>query len=388
MELPVITIKEIKHQNQYWFGIFFDYNKALIELVKKIPNRRWSQSKKCWYIPFTKYSLEKFYAQFENAAHLEVSAINDATYTNLKIRRIPDEQTREILNQFEQFLEGRRYSNSTIKTYGHMVRNLLLYLEGKKLAEINKRDIELYCEEVLARNNFSISTHRQFIGALRKFQERFPEITCEISEDLRPKQSLFLPTVLSQQEIISLLQVTTNIKHRVALAMIYSCGLRISELLKLELSDIDFDRRQVKIRQSKGRKDRYVVLAESIIPLLNNYLMSLSPSQYLIEGKPGIKYSPESVRQFLKRSGHKAGIKKRITPHMLRHSYATHLMESGIGERYIQTLLGHKNIKTTMIYTHVTKKSLAQVRSPLDDIAKQLIKENKTNNFIPNKTLD
>lgn len=388
MELPLVTVKEIKHLNQYWFGLFFAYNKELIDHVKKLPHRKWSQSLKCWYIPFTKYSLDKLRSHFKNIAQLDLSAINNDTYTNFKIRRSPDKDTQQVLNEFEKFLYGRRYSSSTIKTYCYMIRDFLLYLEDKKLPDINKRDIELFSEDVMARNKFSISTHRQFIGALKKFQERFPELSFEIPNDLRPKKSLYLPSVLSQQEIISLLQVTTNIKHRAALAMIYSCGLRISELLKLELSDIDFDRRQVKIRQSKGRKDRYVVLAESILPLLKNYLISFNPIKYFIEGKPGINYSAESVRQFLKRSGQKAGIKKRVNPHMLRHSYATHLMESGIGERYIQELLGHKSIKTTMIYTHVTKKSIAQVRSPLDDIAKQLLQENKTNNFIPNKTLD
>lgn len=386
MSLPVITVKEIKHRNQFWFGIFFDYDSELIERVKEIPDRRWSQSKKCWYIPFTKNSLEQSRTKFKGLAELDYSAINDATYTNLKIRRPPDNQTREILGQFEKFLQGRRYSSSTIKTYSYMIRDFLMYLEGKSLSEINQRDVELYSEEVLARNNSSISTHRQFIGALKKFQERFSEIAFVISNDLRPKQSIYLPTVLSQQEIIALLQRTTNIKHRVALAMIYSCGLRISELLNLELSAIDFNRRQVKICQSKGRKDRYVVLAESIIPLMNNYLMSISPVKYFIEGKPGFRYSAESVRKFLRRSCQKAGIKKRVTPHILRHSYATHLMESGIGERYIQELLGHKSIRTTMIYTHVTKKSLAQVRSPLDDAVKQIINEHNTDKKVLDNT--
>jgi len=383
----VISVKEIKHKNQYWFGLFFAYNEELIRCVKNMPHRKWSQSKKCWYVPFTKYSLDKIRSQLRHVAHLDLGSINDETYIKLKIKREPNQETREILKQFEKFLHGRRYSESTVKTYVYLVRDFLLYLEDKPLPEINQRDIELFCEEVLARTHFSISTHRQFIGALKKFQERYPEMALEISEVLRPKQSFYLPTVLSQQEILNLLKVTTNIKHRAALAMIYSCGLRISELINLELSAIDFNRRQVKIFQAKGRKDRYVVLAESIIPLLNNYLTGFMPEKYFIEGAPGKPYSAESVRKFLRRSSKKAGIKKRVTPHILRHSYATHLMESGISERYIQALLGHKNIKTTMIYTHVTKKRLDQIRSPLDDAVKHMIDNNKTDKELPDNTL-
>ena len=152
------------------------------------------------------------------------------------------------------------------------IKDFLLFTENKTIGDLTNRDVEQYCEEVLAKEKRSISTHRQFIGAIKKFTERFPETQIEALEITMPKKSLILPTVLSKTEIIQLLQVTTNLKHRTALAMLYSCGLRIGELIQMELRDIDFSRQQVKIVQGKGRKDRYVVLAASIIPLLSNYL--------------------------------------------------------------------------------------------------------------------
>ncbi len=180
-----------------------------------------------------------------------------------------------------------------------------------------------------------------------------------------------LPEVLSIEEILSLIQVTHNLKHRTIIAMLYSCGLRIGELLNLRLADIHLRRRQLQIRNAKGRKDRYVVLADSVLPLLNNYLMSYSPHEYLIEGKVGKPYSASSVRKFLKRSCRLANIHRPITPHTLRHSYATHLLEQGIGLRHIQELLGHSKPETTMIYTHLARKDLLNVASPLDTALKQ-----------------
>lgn len=194
----------------------------------------------------------------------------------------------------------------------------------------------------------------------------------------RPKKDKILPTVLSKEEVIDLLRCTKNLKHRAVLSMIYSAGLRISELLNLELNNIDVDRRQIIVKNAKGRKDRHIILAESFIPLMINYLTSYVPKRYFVEGKvEGEKYSAESVRSFLKLACKSAQITKRVTPHTLRHSYATHLLENGIDIRYIQELLGHAKPETTMIYTHVSKKDLLQIKSPLDMALKSLIKSNE-----------
>jgi site-specific recombinase XerD len=182
----------------------------------------------------------------------------------------------------------------------------------------------------------------------------------------RPKRSRKLPSVLSQEEVLSIIQSTRNLKHRAILALIYSCGLRISELINLKLTDFHLERKQLIVKNGKGRKDRYVSLADSFLPLLSNYYHSYKPAIYFVEGQNGGTYSAESVRQFLKKSCLKAQIKKNVTPHTLRHSYATHLLENGVDIRYIQSLLGHAKPETTMIYTHVKRKDLMAIQNPLD----------------------
>lgn len=199
----------------------------------------------------------------------------------------------------------------------------------------------------------------------------------EVEKLPRPSRSRYLLIVLSKEEVVDLLRATKNLKHRTIIAMLYSTGLRISEALNLELKDIDVDRRQLHIKNAKGRKDRFVVLAESFIPLYKNYYMTYSPRNYFIEGPDYKKYTAGSIRNFLKQSCKLANIGKRVTPHTLRHSYATHLIENGVGLRYVQDLLGHSKPETTMIYTHVAKKDLLQIQSPLDTVFITLSETNK-----------
>jgi len=164
---------------------------------------------------------------------------------------------------------------------------------------------------------------------------------------------------------------------------LYSSGLRIGELLKLELKDLDFERQMLRVSMGKGRKDRYVPIAKSIVPMLHNYLTTYTPQQYLIENdSKHIPYAATSVRSFLKRSVERAGIQKVITPHTLRHSYATHLLESGTDIRYIQALLGHSKPETTMVYTHVQSDAIKKINNPLDLIVAQYKNSQKSAIFI------
>jgi len=200
-------------------------------------------------------------------------------------------------------------------------------LNGKTLSDVNNRDVELFVEDICVKRKYSVSTHRQVISAIKKFT-KFQPCNIENLELERPSKSRFLPTVLSRQEVIDLLRGTRNIKHRAILALLYSSGLRIGELINLELNDLDIDRRQIIVRSGKGRKDRYVIMAETFAQLLQNYLLTYGPKKYFVEGiSPMTKYSATSVRSFLNRSLKRARINKKVTPHTLRHSYATHLLE-------------------------------------------------------------
>lgn len=291
-------------------------------------------------------------------------------------RRLTPSQ-RKLLNGFYLYLKGKRYSMSTVKTYSYLVADLISYYHNRAAGELSNRDVEIFIEQIFISRRISISTQRQFISALKLFKVYYPECQIESLELTRPKRSKKLPIVLSKEEVIDLIRYTKNLKHRAIVALIYSCGLRVAELVSLELRHIDIDRRQLIIKNAKGRKDRNVILAEGFLPLLQNYIMTYRPQRYFVEGQKGGQYSAVSIRAFLKRSCTWAGITKRVTPHTLRHSYATHLLENGIDIRYIQELLGHSRPETTMIYTRVSKKDLLQIESPLDTALKDMMLTDK-----------
>ncbi|WP_460219300.1 tyrosine-type recombinase/integrase [Psychroserpens sp. MEBiC05023] len=377
MKTAQITLKPKYHKKVEQILICFDYNWTIINLVKTIPGRRWSNSLQHWYVKRSPEMLEIIHEALSNYTinDSEVVSSPELVLTH-DLTQLTAEQ-RQILNEFYIYLKGKRYSQSTVRTYTQLVADCLAYYHLKPVKTITNRDIEKYIEAIYIKRNYSISKQRQFISALKVFKGFYPDITFNDLELVRPHKDRRLPTVLSKEEVIRLIQVTKNLKHRAIIAMIYSCGFRISELLSLELGHIDISRRQILIKNSKGRKDRYVIIAESFLPLLHNYLNTYLPKRYFVEGHQQQQYSAESVRHFLRRSCKQAQIYKRVTPHTLRHSYATHLLEDGIDLRYIQELLGHSRPETTMIYTHVAKKDLLCIKSPLDIAVKQFMNTDK-----------
>ena len=195
------------------------------------------------------------------------------------------------------------------------------------------------------------------------------ETKIEIDKIHRPKRAKVLPNVLSKEEIKLILNAHSNIKHKTMLSLIYSCGLRRSELINLKIADIDSNRNIVIIRQAKGKKDRIAPLSPKILEMLREYYVAYKPSIWLFEGQNGNEqYSDQSLQSVLKQALVKVKITKPVSLHWLRHSYATHLLESGTDLRYIQELLGHNSSKTTEIYTHVSTKSIQQIKSPFDDL--------------------
>ena len=184
----------------------------------------------------------------------------------------------------------------------------------------------------------------------------------------RPKRDKKLPVVLGQDEILNLFNHAGNIKHKAALMLIYSAGLRLSEVVNLKPSDIDSSRMQIYLRNAKGRKDRYVMLSKIALDCLRDYWKTYHPIKWLFEGKiPGTQISHRAIEAVVQKSAQNARLKKHISTHTLRHSFATHLLEGGTDIRYIQELLGHANCKTTEIYTHVSTKKLGSIPSPLDN---------------------
>lgn len=376
---PTLLLKKIQHRNEVQLLVLFDFNFALKEKIKAIGTYTWSQTLKGWYTPFTSESIStlKEVLQQEVCFKLDASVYETVLIKQPKKPRNISEENKDVLRLYVKYLKGKRYSESTVKTYFTLLADFIDYIQKKPLNELSNKDVELFIEDVFIPRKLSVSTQRQLISAIKLFKAFYPECAIDEVRLTRPRKDKILPTVLSKEEVIDLLRCTKNLKHRAVLSMIYSAGLRISELLNLELKNIDVDRRQIIVKNAKGRKDRHIILAESFIPLMINYITSYVPKKYFVEGVvEGEKYSAESIRSFLKTACKLAHITKKVTPHTLRHSYATHLLENGIDLRYIQELLGHAKPETTMIYTHVSKKDLLQIKSPLDMALKSLVQTN------------
>jgi len=372
LQLPTINISTGLHRNNSVFFLHFYFNDLIIEKLKSI-SASWSQTKKCWCLKNSEENLALILELFKDVTKVDVSKISKKTPFK---RDLTDEQ-KKLLNQFYLFLKGKRYSQSTIQTYTFFIADFINFHTKTPLAELTNRAVELFIETVFMERNYSVSSQRQFISALKIFTVFCPQTKIHNLALERPKKSRILPSVLSQEEVLRIIQYTQNIKHRAILTLLYSCGLRIGELINLKLIDFHIDRKQLIVKKGKGRKDRYVSLADSFLPLLSNYYHSYKPTIYFVEGQNGGKYSAESIRSFLRKSCKKAGIRKPVTPHTLRHSYATHLLENGVDLRYIQTLLGHSKPETTMIYTHVQRKDLMEIQNPLDVALQKFNKINK-----------
>ncbi|GGZ76134.1 tyrosine-type recombinase/integrase [Algibacter mikhailovii] len=391
--LPIITLSKQIHRNQSQILIGFKHDWALIDVVKHLPDAQWSATLKSWYIKNNPANLKQIFSVFKGHAYVNGSAIFDAPVAKpkklpKKAQRNLSPEHRNLLNNFYKYLLGKRYSNSTVDTYLFFVADFIEFNNTQLIDDLTTRDVELFIETVFIKRNYSISTQRQFISAIKQFIVFYPKTAISNMALTRPKKSKILPTVLSQEEMISIIQHTKNLKHRAILALIYSAGLRISELISLELRHFQIQRKQLLIKSGKGRKDRYVTLADSFMPLLHNYITTYKPKTYFVEGPVGKPYSASSVRKFLSRSVVAAKINRKITPHTLRHSYATHLLESGVGLRHIQELLGHSKPETTMIYTHVARKDLLAIESPLDHAIKELSKTNKQEqNFLLSRNI-
>jgi site-specific recombinase XerD len=266
-------------------------------------------------------------------------------------------------------LKQKNYAKSTQKTYLHFIKDYLTFCKNRKLNI--QEDTSIYMMYLID-SGYAISTQNQAINAIKFYLEHIlgnERIHIEIDRPFKPK---YLPTVLSLHEVKTIIDNIENLKHKSIISTIYGCGLRISEVLNLTLKDIDSTRNCINIRHAKGRKDRQIPLPVELLHLLRTYYKEYNPVHFLFEGKvskqndlASIPYSTSSIRAILKRAVIRSHILKSVTPHTLRHSYATHLYEHGISLRSIQVLLGHNSSKTTEIYTHVSNTHINNTPSPL-----------------------
>jgi site-specific recombinase XerD len=276
--------------------------------------------------------------------------------------------------QFIQQLKLKAYSPSTIRTYRNEFLQLLQTLNHHPVNELTPDDLKRYMIYAMEKQGISENTARSRLNALKFYFEQVLGKRKFFWQIPRPKRPLLLPKVLSEAELGKLFTALRNKKHKAMLFTIYSAGLRVSELVNLKIADIDSARMQIFIRQSKGKKDRYVNLSPVLLDILRAYVKDYrpKPKHYLFESEQsGRAYPVRTVQQIFSNAKHTAGISKEVGIHSLRHSFATHLLEKGTDIKYIKDLLGHFNIKTTERYLHVSKQKLVTIVSPLDDLMKK-----------------
>ncbi len=263
--------------------------------------------------------------------------------------------TLTYLQRFERDLRIRHLAPRTIQHYLIYLKVYLRYINNQSPESLSTDDIKAFLMSLIAQG-YSVSYLKGMLGSLKNFYTYTLGLEWNSTGIPMPRQSKKLPVVLSQEEICKMISGTKNIKHRAIITTIYTSGLRISEFLNLMPVDIESNRMQIKVCGGKGNKDRFTVLSNFTLELLRDYWKQYRPEKWLFEGpKVGKKYSKSSVTKIIKRAAEKTGVKKTVSTHTLRHSFATHLLENGVDIVLIKNLLGHTSIKTTMIYLQVRK---------------------------------
>lgn len=361
-----ITIKPITHYQDKRIGFYFEFNPELIDVLRKKAAFKWSQSLKCWHMAEDAACLSRIIKSLEKEYGYTLRL--DVPPEHPLARSKPTPELEAAIAQLKFHMRNKRYSTSTIEAYSKVLYVFFQFFSTKTVNEITSNDVVRFNNEYILHRNLSHSYQNQFVNALKLLYGQVLKGVLPVQELERPKRPFKLPVVLSLQEIEKLLHVTTNLKHHCMLSIIYSAGLRRSELLHLRIEDIDSKRMALCIRNAKGNKDRTLPLSHTVLERLREYYKQYQPKKWLFEGQKGEKYSEKSIEMVMKKAVREAGIRKKCSLHTLRHSYATHLLEGGTNLRYIQSLLGHKDPKTTQIYTHVSSEALQRVESPIEKL--------------------
>jgi len=322
------------------------YDPSMIKKLKKIRGGKWDKNKKIWIFPTNKH--------------------NDLIKLVNSKKENGNESKEKRLEQLRQLLVRKGYSPKTVKNYLNHLNSYLDYSDNA----VDIMNINQYLLYLLEEKNLSHSYTNQAVNAIKAYL-KVSQICSykEVMKIQRPKKEKKLPKVLSKKEVKRIFDVLNNEKHITELMLAYSCGLRVSEVATMKLKAIDSERMLIIIKQGKGRKDRVTNLSEKMLKQLRIYYKQYKPKMWLFEGQKETKHiSTRSLQNVFNAAVKKAKINKDVTFHSLRHSFATHLLESGVDLRYIQELLGHSSSKTTEIYTHVSQKSIQGIPNPLDTL--------------------
>jgi site-specific recombinase XerD len=274
----------------------------------------------------------------------------------------------ELISKYEHRLTLKNYSENTLRAYLNGLHIFLGYLKSNQIPTVTPRVLDTYFHYCKKELKYSYSMMKQLLASVKFLYEEVLQKDIDFDFNIKMKKPSRIPVVLSVEEVQQFLNSFTNLKHKAIFTLCYSAGLRVGEILNLKVKDIDSDRMQIRIEQGKGQKDRYSILSKKVLVLLREYVKKYKPEEYPFEGQSGGQYSSSSIQALMRRHKKQCGITKKATPHTLRHSFATHLLDNGTDTRFIQELLGHKHISTTQIYTHVSSRSMKDVRSPIEDL--------------------
>lgn len=384
--LPTLCLQPFHYRGQEVIGFDIFLNDSLEKEIRKLKGIKWCGERRLWYIPLNRENFEKAQAFFKEKFCFDTTQLRQ--YLEQRKTAVPLIQkdrigkrraalllhfplSKENLNAFQKFqqlLILKGYSPNTFRTYTNEFHLLLRLLNTVSVATLEKKHVTSYLLWLIKKRGYTEQHVHTAVNALKFYFEHVEGRTKEFYDLPRPKKPLKLPSVLAEEEVIELIRKTGNLKHKALLMTAYSAGLRVSELINLKITDIDSKRMMLHIREGKGKKDRMVPLSKRLLETLRQYFQQYRPKVYLFETKKGEAYDCRYAQAILKEAKEKAGIFKKGSIHLLRHSYATHLLEAGTDIRYIQTFLGHNSLQTTMRYTHVSKLKIESIQSPLDKL--------------------
>jgi len=411
--MDIITLRPFQHKSMDCIGIYFEDIVLLNKAVRNIPGSNWTKTFKCWYVPLNRENYQAIVTAFDGLAETDNKALHDYLTERKKntlkagaaaeqlprqpVEKLPPtpsvkqcntkqpskvtaktgmhlikEVNRHILPAMKERLLLKALSPNTIDTYLTEMSQLLQLLGNTKADDLTPERIKkylVYCFDVL---KHSENTLHSRINALKFYYEQVLGREKFFWEVPRPKRPLLLPKVISEEKILEGLLAVRNLKHRTILLLAYSAGLRVSEAVSIKITNVNSDRMQIFLEAAKGKKDRLVTLSNTILVILREYYKIYKPKEWLFEGQySGKHYSTRSAQEIFKAAYKKLKLPAKCSFHSLRHSFATHLLENGTDITYIQKLLGHNDIKTTLRYTHVSNRDASKIESPLDKIMRK-----------------
>lgn len=365
--MPAAVYEIIFYKNESRIKVCFTKDEAWNNRMKQVPGARWSRTLQSWHIPDTEENRMKCGLP---AKTVTTAVTRPVTGNGKQALLFLSVNNKAEMQKFLTHLHLKAYSNATIRTYKNEFAQLLQLLKHIPVQALGAEHLQryfLYCLQKGLKEN----TLHSRINAIKFYYEQVLHKEKIFFDIPRPKKPLLLPKVLNEDELSNMFKALSNIKHKAILFTAYSAGLRVSEVTALRLTDIDSNRMQIFISAAKGKKDRYVTLSPVLLDILREYIRRYKPrpKQYLFESEQtGTAYPTRTVQKIFQLAKARAGISKEVGIHVLRHSFATHLLEKGTDIKYIKELLGHFSIKTTERYLHVRKEQLVNIISPLDDL--------------------